>query len=385
MEKKTFQTFENFNAMKTDPSIKWETEDLVLKNIIKTFDDGKGNKITAVDNISLKIVKGEFATLLGPSGCGKTTTLRMVAGFESPDNGDILLGNKKINNIPPFARNMPMVFQSYALFPHLTIFENIAYGLRIKKLSKNIIKNDVEMVLQLVNLAGLENRYPGEISGGQQQRVALARALVLKPKIILFDEPLSNLDAKLRIQTRMEIKRVQQMLGITTLYVTHDQAEALSMSDKIVLMNKGKIEQLGSPEEIYNKPKSVFVADFIGNANFVDATIERINNNAITVNIQNNLIDISKDNSFSKFIQGEEVYLAIKPEAVKISKSNSKFKGKVCSKFFLGSSMEYEIEFDDSIITSIQPNSDELDMNIPVGKEISIEFNKDYFQILKKD
>jgi iron(III) transport system ATP-binding protein len=385
MEKNTFQTFENFNSMKVKSPVKWESEDLVLKNIIKTFDDGKGNIITAVDNISIKIAKGEFATLLGPSGCGKTTTLRMVAGFESPDNGDILLGNKKINNIPPFARNMPMVFQSYALFPHLTIFENIAYGLKIRKFSKNIIKNDVEMILQLVNLAGLENRYPGEISGGQQQRVALARALVLKPKIILFDEPLSNLDAKLRIQTRMEIKRVQQMLGITTLYVTHDQAEALSMSDKIVLMNKGRIEQSGSPEEIYNKPKSVFVADFIVNANFIDAVIGKFNNNTITVNIQNNLIDIPKDNSSVKFNQGEEVYLAIKPEAVKISKGNSRFKGKICSKFFLGSSMEYEIEFDDSVITSIQPNSDELDMNIPVGKEVSIEFNKDYFHILKKE
>lgn len=175
------------------------------------------------------------------------------------------------------------------------------------------------------------------------------------------------------------------MLGITTLYVTHDQAEALSMSDKIVLMNKGRIEQFGTPEEIYNKPKSVFVADFIGNANFVDAVIEKLNNNTITLNIQNNLIDIPKENKTSNFIQGEEVYLAIKPEAVKISKANTKFKGKICSKFFLGSSMEYEIEFDDSVITSIQPNSDELDMNIPIGKDVSIEFNKDYFHLLKKD
>ena len=376
---------ELIEILDTRSSMKWESEDLILRNIIKTFDDGKGNIITAVDDVSLKITKGEFATLLGPSGCGKTTTLRIVAGFETPNNGEVFLGNKRINNIPPFARNMPMAFQSYALFPHLTIFENIAYGLRIRKISKKTIKNDVEMILQLVNLAGLESRYPGEISGGQQQRVALARALVLKPKIILFDEPLSNLDAKLRIQTRMEIKRVQQMLGITTLYVTHDQAEALSMSDKIVLMNKGKIEQIGSPEEIYNKPKNVFVADFIGNANFLDAVIKEVHRDNITVSVQNNFINISKINAISDFKKDEKVYLAIKPEAVKISRDNTKFRGKISSKFFLGSSMEYEIEFDDSIITSIQPNSDELDMNIPIGKEISIEFNKDYFQILKKE
>jgi len=366
-------------------SVKWESEDLVLKNIIKTFDDGKGNVLNAVDNVSLKIAKGEFVTLLGPSGCGKTTTLRMVAGFESPNSGEIFFGNKKINNIPPFARNMPMVFQSYALFPHLTIFENVAYGLKVRKMPKDIIKEEVETALKLVNLVGFQNRHPGEISGGQQQRVALARALVLKPKILLFDEPLSNLDAKLRIQTRTEIKKVQQCLGITALYVTHDQGEALGMSDTIVLMNKGKIEQLGTPQEIYNKPKSFFVADFIGNANFIDAVVEKINDKNITINVQNNSIDILKENSSGDFKEGEKVCLSIKPEAVKISKSDTKFKGKICSKFFLGSSMEYDIEFNDSVVTSIQQNSDEVDMNIPIGKEVYIEFNKNYFQLLKKD
>ncbi len=218
---------------------------LQLKNLTKQFNDGRGTVVTAVDDISLTIHKGEFVTLLGPSGCGKTTTLRMVAGFEVQNTGDIILDGKFINNVAAFNRNMPMVFQSYALFPHLTIFENIAYGLKIKKLSRDVIRNDVAMACQMVNLVGLEDRYPGELSGGQQQRVALARAIVLKPEIILFDEPLSNLDAKLRIQTRNEIKRVQQLLGITALYVTHDQSEALSMSDRIVIMNRGKLCRSG--------------------------------------------------------------------------------------------------------------------------------------------
>lgn len=275
---------------------------LVLKDITKIFSDGRGNKVTAVDDISLTIKKGDFVTLLGPSGCGKTTTLRMIAGFELQTAGDITLEDKLINNVAPFNRNMPMVFQGYALFPHLTIFENIAYGLKIRKLSKEVIKNDVAMVSQMVNLVGLEGRYPGELSGGQQQRVALARALVLKPEIILFDEPLSNLDAKLRIQTRTEIKRVQQILGMTALYVTHDQSEALSMSDQIVIMNKGKIAQFGPPEEIYNNPNSSFVADFIGNANFIDATVAEIARDSIIVTIQGKQVKVEKTALLLRFI-----------------------------------------------------------------------------------
>ncbi len=366
-------------------SDKWEAEDLVLRNIVKTFDDRRGGIVYAVNDISLTIQKGEFVTLLGPSGCGKTTTLRLIAGFEDPDRGEIILGRKNINNVPAFERNMPMVFQSYALFPHLSVFENIAYGLKVRKIQADIRKNDVEMALQLVNLIGLENRYPGELSGGQQQRVALARAIVLKPKIILFDEPLSNLDAKLRAQTRIEIKRLRQMLGITAVYVTHDQAEALSLSDRIVLMNKGKIEQIGTPEEIYNKPESLFVADFIGNANFLEAVVEDIGEESVVVSLQDRQVKIVKENTCSGLMEGEEVYLIIKPEAVRIGKNADDFKGKISSKFFLGTSMEYEIEFEDSIITSIQPNSGDLDMSIPAGEEISISFNKNYFQILKKD
>jgi iron(III) transport system ATP-binding protein len=280
---------------------------LVLKDITKVFRDGKGNSVIAVNDISLTIKKGDFVTLLGPSGCGKTTTLRVVAGFELQTAGDVTLDGKLINDVAAFDRNMPMVFQSYALFPHLTIFENIAYGLKLRKLSKEVIRNDVAMVSQMVNLVGLENRYPGELSGGQQQRVALARALVLKPEIILFDEPLSNLDAKLRMQTRTEIKRVQQMLGITALYVTHDQSEALSMSDQIVIMNRGKIAQVGvdislSPTGFKGK---LDVSSFLGSITEYKIEFE---NSFITA------VHSNTEGTMKHFNMGEDVHMDFKKD-----------------------------------------------------------------------
>ncbi len=359
------------------------TDYLVLRNLTKIFSDGRGSDVKAVDGISLTIKKGHFVTLLGPSGCGKTTTLRMVAGFELQTEGDIILNGKVINDIPAFNRNMPMVFQSYALFPHMTIFENIAYGLKLKNMSKEVIRNDVAMVSQMVNLVGLEKRYPGELSGGQQQRVALARAIVLKPEIILFDEPLSNLDAKLRIQTRTEIKRVQQMLGITALYVTHDQSEALSMSDEIVIMNKGQIVQSGSPEEIYNNPNSSFVADFIGNANFLDAVVEEVHGNSLTVSLQNNSLVVSKPEE-EEFKEGEEISLVIKPEAVSISTTPTGFTGKLDVSSFLGSISEYKIEFENSFITVIQSNIEKKYMHYTMGEEVYLDFNRDFFRVYKK-
>ncbi len=355
---------------------------LVLKDITKVFSDGRGSEVLAVDNISLTIKEGDFVTLLGPSGCGKTTTLRMIAGFERQNSGDIILDGKKINDIPAFNRNMPMVFQSYALFPHMTIYDNIAYGLKLRGVPSDVIKNDVAMVSQMVNLVGLEKRYPGELSGGQQQRVALARAIVLKPKIILFDEPLSNLDAKLRIQTRTEIKRVQQMLGITALYVTHDQSEALSMSDTIVVMNKGKIVQSGPPEEIYNNPNSSFVADFIGNANFMDAVVQEVHEDSLTVSLQNNSLVIAKGSE--DFEEGEEVSLVIKPEAVNISDTPTGFTGKMDVSSFLGSISEYKIEFENSFLTVIQSNITNTYRHFKMGEEVYLDFNKDFFHVYKK-
>ncbi len=353
-------------------------------NLTKIFDDTKGNKLKAIDNINLNIQKSEFVTLLGPSGCGKTTILRIAAGFEKQTGGDVFFNDRIINDVASFNRNMPMVFQSYALFPHLTIFDNIAYGLRIKKKSKDVIGNDVAMACQTVNLVGLENRYPGELSGGQQQRVALARALVMKPEIILFDEPLSNLDSKLRMETRTEIKRVQQMLGITVLYVTHDQSEALSLSDKVVIMERGKIIQAGSPEEIYNNPRTPFVADFIGNSNFINAIVEDVDGKGITVRLQNRIVEVINDDNSLVFTEGEEIILSIKAEAVNLSIDKTDFTGIVDVSSFLGAYTEYKIDFEGSFLTVIESNLKGPAKKYKMGDPVNIKFNREFFHIYKK-
>ncbi|HEV8392502.1 MAG TPA: ABC transporter ATP-binding protein [Dongiaceae bacterium] len=229
----------------------------------------KYGSFTAVDNIDLEVSDGEFVTLLGPSGCGKTTTLRMVAGFIAPDSGEIWFDNRRMTDVPPHRRNTAMVFQSYALFPHMSVAENVAFGLKMRNLPAAEQAKRIDEALDMVSLRGLEARRPGQLSGGQQQRVALARAIVTRPDILLFDEPLSNLDAKLREKVRLEIRELQRRLDITTLYVTHDQAEALAISDRIVVMNGGHIEQIGDPSTIYRAPRSAFVADFLGAANIV--------------------------------------------------------------------------------------------------------------------
>jgi len=234
-----------------------DTGKLVLTNLIKEFGNG-AEKVRAVDNLSLTIEPGEFVTLLGPSGCGKTTTLRMIAGFETPTSGAIVLDGKDLASLSPDKRPMGMVFQSYALFPHMSVFENVAYGLRVKHMAKDQIRSEVGEVLKIMNLEHLANRAPNQLSGGQQQRVALARAMVIKPKVLLFDEPLSNLDAKLRAQMRIEIRSIQRKLGITSIFVTHDQDEAMALSDRIVVMRNAVVEQSGTPDEIYRRPSSVF-------------------------------------------------------------------------------------------------------------------------------
>lgn len=251
-------------AIQESLHMKQTTEKIIeLNNITKTYASG----ITAVSDFNLYVQKGEFVTLLGPSGCGKTTTLRMIAGFELPTEGEILLNGKNISTLPPYERPVNTVFQRYALFPHMNIFENIAFGLRQKKMASGIISKKVKHVLDLVDLEGFEGRSVNTLSGGQQQRVAIARALVNEPEILLLDEPLGALDLKMRKEMQLELKEMHERLGITFIYVTHDQEEALTMSDIIVVMNEGKIQQIGRPEDIYNEPKNVFVADFIGDSN----------------------------------------------------------------------------------------------------------------------
>ncbi|MCX8012704.1 MAG: ABC transporter ATP-binding protein [Rectinema sp.] len=248
--------------------------DVALINLTKKFNslDGSG-EITAVDNLSLQIKTGELVTILGPSGCGKTTTLRMIAGFEYPTSGSILIGGRDVALIPPNKRGLSMVFQSYALFPHLTIYENVAYGLRVHKLPEAEIERRTRSALELMQLMPMAKRFPAQVSGGQQQRIALARAIVIEPSVLLFDEPLSNLDAKLREYMRDELRKLQKRLGITSLYVTHDQSEAMAISDRIVIMKDGKIQQVGSPRDIYAWPRSRFVADFMGKANFLEVRV----------------------------------------------------------------------------------------------------------------
>lgn len=361
-----------------------ETNFLELRDLVKDFPDKDGKTVRAVDHVDLSINKGEFVTLLGPSGCGKTTTLRMLAGFESQNEGEIYLEGKSIGHVPPHQRNMPMVFQSYALFPHLTIFDNIAYGLKLRKESRETIRNDVAMACQMVNLVGLEQRYPGELSGGQQQRVALARALVLKPSLILFDEPLSNLDAKLRMQTRTEIKRVQQLLGITAIYVTHDQSEALSMSDRIVVMNQGRIMQQGSPEDIYNSPATPFVSDFIGNANFIETSATGVSSEGVEVKIQDETFLVPKHRCDGEISKGEEILLAIKPEAIEVNKEHSGCTGRVDVSSFIGATTEYKVEFEESYLTVVHPNMSPRVQVYKTNDEVFLHFNSEFFRVYKR-
>ncbi|KGM98016.1 spermidine/putrescine ABC transporter ATP-binding protein [Clostridium novyi A str. 4552] len=300
-----------------------------INNVYKEF-----NGVPILKDINLNIKKNEFLTLLGPSGCGKTTTLRILGGFEDATNGEVIFESKKINDVPPYKRQINTVFQKYALFPHMSIFENIAFGLNIKKIPKDEIKTRVKRMLKLVDLEGYEKRSIDSLSGGQQQRIAIARALVNEPKVLLLDEPLGALDLKLRKEMQIELKKMQKQLGITFIYVTHDQDEALTMSDKIVVMDKGEIQQMGTPEDIYNEPKNAFVAKFIGASNIVDGIM-----------IEDFLVDFAgrKFECVDKgFEPNENIQVVVRPEDIKIvDKDKGMLEGVVESETFKG--VHYEM------------------------------------------
>lgn len=311
-----------------------------LEHISKIYNDPKtGKEFYAVQDTTLDIEPGTFVTLLGPSGCGKTTTLRMIAGFESPDEGEIYLGDEAINSLTPNKRDTAMVFQSYALLPHYNVFDNVAYGLKIRKVPKEEIRERVLNILKLVEMDGMESRMTNQLSGGQQQRVALARALVIEPSVLLFDEPLSNLDAKLRVTMRTEIRKIQQKVGITAIYVTHDRSEAMSISDKIIIMSKGKVEQIGTPREIYYHPKSRFVADFIGEANFLKAKVKSVNGEKAVIDVIGEEIEV---NNYGEKVAGEEASLVLRPEAVVLSEKGL-LEGTVTLSTFMGSYQYYQV------------------------------------------
>jgi len=251
-----------------------------LQKVTKRF-----GEVTAVDAVSLTFEEGSFTTLLGPSGCGKTTILRMIAGLEAPSRGDVLIGGARVNDVPIHKRNLGLVFQNYALFPHKTIGENIAFGLKYRGIGRAAARDKVKEALDIVRLPGVEDRYPNQLSGGQQQRIALARAIVIEPDVLLLDEPLSALDANLREEMRVELKAIQRRIGVTAIFVTHDQSEALAMSDRIVVMSAGNVEQIGAPQEVYDRPASLFVAEFLGAANVLDVTVTGAANGSVTLDI----------------------------------------------------------------------------------------------------
>ena len=326
---------------------------LSIVDLQKVYPNKHGKDVHAVDHISMEIAAGEFVTLLGPSGCGKTTTLRMIAGFEKPTCGDILLGGESIKHLSPDRRDTAMVFQTYALFPNLNIYDNIAYGLKIKKLSGAEIRNKVMGILEMTGLTGLEKRHTNEISGGQQQRVALARALVMEPGVLLFDEPLSNLDAKLRIAMRTEIRKIQRNVGITAVYVTHDQAEAMSMSDRIVILKDGKIEQMGSPEEVYYRPNSEFSANFIGTANMLHGIVTSQQGNHVNVDVLGQ--ELRGIPSEKQFKQGDHCTIIIRPEACSVQ-AQGLLEAKVVFSTFMGSYQLYELDINGEQFTVHENN-----------------------------
>ncbi|KRE97717.1 spermidine/putrescine ABC transporter ATP-binding protein [Paenibacillus sp. Soil766] len=318
---------------------------LDLKNVSKVFGSNY-----VLKQINLQIERGKFITFLGPSGCGKTTLLRSIAGFYTVDEGEIWIDGRLVNDLPPYKRGTPMVFQEYALFPHMTVFDNVAYGLDIQKRPEAEIQDRVKSAMAKVKLTGLEKRYPHEMSGGQQQRVAMARALVMDSPIILLDEPLSNLDAKLREEVRVELRSIQQELGLTVIYVTHDQLEALSMSDNIVVFNKGVIDQYGTPHDIYYKPRTPYVADFIGTTNFVAAVVRESANGKATVEYGTTNKRTASVMIDEAVTAGEKVLLSIRPESMRIHATNAGeflVSGFVKSSMFLGEKERYFILDDD--------------------------------------
>ncbi len=332
---------------------------IVLEDIYKRF-----GRTEVLKNVSLEIEKGSLFAILGPSGCGKTTLLRIIAGFILPDQGKIYINGVDVTYKPPHKRRAVMVFQNWALWPHMTVYENIAFGLKLKKVPKSEIDRKVKWALELLGLEGLEDRYPSQLSGGQQQRVALARALVVDPEVLLLDEPLSNLDAKLRIKLRAELKRIQRELKITMVYVTHDQEEALALADKIAVMNRGVVEQVGTPEEVYNNPKTPFVASFIGRTTVITGKVVDVKDGIARVRIGTSIIEAINHGVKEE----EEAMLVIKADIIDGERC-SKVKGKVKMSMYLGSEVEVILGVDGKEIAVRIPKKvvgDTLEVCIPV-------------------
>lgn len=341
---------------------------LELKNIKKRFVAEKG----VLKGISLSVAKGEFITLLGASGCGKTTTLRIIAGLEVPDEGQVFLEGKDVTALEPEQRDVNTVFQNYALFPHMNVEDNIGYGLKLKKVPKSEIRQKVSEMLELVQLSGYEKRRPSELSGGQRQRVAIARALVNNPKVLLLDEPLGALDLQLRRAMQVELKRLQKKLGITFIYITHDQEEAINMSDRIAVMNYGKFEQVGTPDEIYNHPKTSYVASFVGNANILEGTVKKTEGTKATVQLCGG--DALVETGGENLIIGEPVTIAVRSENIRLDETGSVGLGAVVhEKSFAGGQLRVTLELSDG--TEVVASRYGIDANVSVGQKVCWNFS----------
>jgi spermidine/putrescine transport system ATP-binding protein len=349
-----------------------------VRNLSKEF-----GSLRAVDDVSFEIEEGEFFSLLGPSGCGKSTTLRMLAGFEQPTEGGVYIDGEKVNDVPPYNRDVGMVFQSYALFPHKTVGENVGFGLKMEGVPVEEREERVAEILDLVGLPGTEERSPKELSGGQQQRVALARALVIEPEVLLLDEPLSNLDLKLRKEMQFELKRIQQELGITTIYVTHDQEEALSMSDKILVLNEGRAEQLGSPTDVYNCPTNRFVAGFMGESNILDAKLTEVTDDAVSVELAAaNQPSVSVDRDAiprDEILESNDVSISLRAEDLKISTPESadgaSIAGTVKTKTFQGKVTTFLVEVGDEEI-QVEDGGNETQQRFDVGDSVHVTWDE---------
>jgi iron(III) transport system ATP-binding protein len=355
--------------------------ELTLERLTKVFRAADGHEVAAVDHLSLHVAAGTFLTLCGPSGCGKTTTLRMIAGLETPTSGEIYLAGQAIAHIPPHRRNVGLVFQSYALFPHLTVFDNVAYPLQVKKEATAVIRREVDEVLGLLELAALTQRHPNQLSGGQQQRVALARALVTRPSLLLFDEPLSNLDARLRIHVRSEIRRLQKALGITAVYVTHDQVEAMSMSDEIAIMRDGRVEQMGPPKTLYFHPATKYTAEFIGRANLLPARVLAVEGSSARVRILGREYSLAHPQPDAS--PNDEVVVMLRPESVSLNGGESTdLVGTVRQATFAGTTVEYVVDTDglELLVTEL---GDLREAPLDEGKQVHVRLNADRMHLLR--
>jgi spermidine/putrescine ABC transporter ATP-binding subunit len=345
---------------------------ITVQDLTKRF-----GPLEVVSRVSFSIEEGELFTLLGPSGCGKTTLLRLIAGFYAPDGGEIRFDDRRVNEVPPHERGIGMVFQNYALWPHMTVFDNVAYGLKLQKIDRSRITDRVASVLGKVKLTGLGDRYPGQLSGGQQQRVALARALVLNPKILLLDEPLSNLDAKVRVQVRAEIRKLQKELGITTVYVTHDQEEALTLSDRIAVFNAGRVFQIGPPRELYERPANRFVADFIGINNLIEGTVTAVDATQRRLRVATPVGEVSALLD-ERLRVGDKCILCIRPENAAVggepAVDRNLVRGRIAFAAYLGNTLRYDVDLGSGVLFKADVGDPWHHEQLPMESAVSVGF-----------